>query len=155
MCTKQWNTGYDHWLLDLPILARRRLYPGLSTMYKIVHRLVYFPSNIFVNRISRTPNTTRLFLYSCPYAHTNIISIRLYRGQYLHGMRYPYLLLQLNFVLLSLMSGCIFKLAQLLLFYVPVHTAKTRVCNSYQKWYDLPCYTEHSFKWYDFHTFLG
>ena len=60
-------------------------------------------------------------MYSCPYAHTNIISIRLYRGQYLHGMRYPYLLLLLNFVLLSLMSGCIFKLAQVLLFYVPVH----------------------------------
>jgi len=50
-----------------------------------------------------------------------IISIRLYRAQYLHGMRYPYLLLLLNFVLLSLMSGCLFKLAQLLLFYVPVH----------------------------------
>ena len=27
----------------------------------------------------------------------------------------------LNFVLLSLMSGCIFILAQLMLFYVPVH----------------------------------
>ena len=50
-----------------------------------------------------------------------IISIHLYRTQYLHGMRYPYLLLLRNFVLLSLMSGCIFKLAQLLLFYVPVH----------------------------------
>ena len=50
-----------------------------------------------------------------------IISIRLYRARYLHGMCYPYLLLLLNFVLLSLMSGCIFKLAQLLLFYVPVH----------------------------------
>ena len=50
-----------------------------------------------------------------------IISIRLYRAQCLHGMRYPYLLLLLNFVRLSLMSGCIFKLAQLLLFYVPVH----------------------------------
>ena len=33
--------------------------------------VVYFPSNIFVNRIGRTPNTTRPFLYSCPYAHTN------------------------------------------------------------------------------------
>ena len=50
-----------------------------------------------------------------------IISLRLYRAQYLHGMRYPYLLLLLNFVLLSLMSGCMFKLAQLLLFYVPVY----------------------------------
>jgi len=50
-----------------------------------------------------------------------IISIRLYCSQYLHGMRYPYLLLLQNFVLLSLMSGCIFKLAQLLLLYVPVH----------------------------------
>ena len=50
-----------------------------------------------------------------------IISIRLYRAQYLHGMRYPHLLLLLNFVLLILMSGCIFKLAQLLLFYVPMH----------------------------------
>ena len=73
MCTKQWDTGYDQLLqlLDLPTLARRRLYLDLSTMYKIVHDLVYFPSNIFVNRIGRTPNTTRPFLYSCPYAHTN------------------------------------------------------------------------------------
>ena len=73
VCTKQWGTGYDQLLqlLDLPTLARRRLYLDLSTMYKIVHGLVYFPSNIFVNRIGRTPNTTRPFLYSCPYAHTN------------------------------------------------------------------------------------
>jgi len=49
-----------------------------------------------------------------------IISIHLYHAQYLYGMRYPYLLLLLKFVLLSLMSGCIFKLAQLLLFYVPL-----------------------------------
>ena len=73
VCTKQWDTGYDQLLqlLDLPTLARRRLYLDLSTMYKIVHGLVYFPPNIFVNRIGRTPNTTRPFLYSCPYAHTN------------------------------------------------------------------------------------
>ena len=69
---KRWDTGYDQLLqlLDLPTLARRRLYLDLSTMYKIVHGLVYFPPNIFVNRIGRTPNTTRPFLYSCPYACT-------------------------------------------------------------------------------------
>ena len=37
-------------------------------MYKIVHGLLY---SIFVSRIGRTPNTTRPFLYSCPYAHNN------------------------------------------------------------------------------------
>ena len=36
-----------------------------------------------------------------------IISIRLYRAQCLHGMRYPYLLLLLNFVRLSLMSNAV------------------------------------------------
>jgi len=37
VCTKQWDTGYDQLLqlLDLPTLARRRLYLDLSTMYKI------------------------------------------------------------------------------------------------------------------------
>ena len=50
-----------------------------------------------------------------------IISIHLYCAHYLHGMHYPYLSLLLNFVLLTLMSGCIFKLAQLVLVYIPVH----------------------------------
>ena len=43
VCIKQWDTGYDQLLqlLDLPTLARRRLYIDLCTMYKIVHGLVY------------------------------------------------------------------------------------------------------------------
>ena len=54
--------------------------------------------------------------------HTKIIiSIHLYRAHYLNGIRYPHLLLLLNFILLSLMSGCIFKLAQLVLVYIPMH----------------------------------
>ena len=57
-----------------------------------------------------------------------IISIHLYRAQHLHGMCNPYLLLLLNFVLLSLMSGCTFKLAQLMLFYVPMHIMLHEPC---------------------------
>jgi len=53
-----------------------------------------------------------------------VTSICLYHAQYLYGMLYLYLLLLLDLFLLSLMSGFIFKLAQILLFmYTAYYTA--------------------------------
>jgi len=89
-------------------------------MYKIVHGLVYFPPNIFVNRIGRTPNTTRPFLYSCPYAHTTY-----YQYSFVPRTVSAWNALPSHVVAVELCSfksnvpGCIFKLAHLLLFYVP------------------------------------
>ncbi len=45
MCLKNWDTGYQD-LLDLtnfPSLKNRRLYLKLSTLYKIIYGLFYFP----------------------------------------------------------------------------------------------------------------
>ena len=73
LCTKQWDLVYEQLLvlLDLPRLSTRRLYLDLLTVYKIIHRLVYYPPNIFTARIGRTPNTARPYLYHCPFTHTN------------------------------------------------------------------------------------
>ena len=73
LCTKQWDSGYEQLLelLDLPKLSTRRLYLDLSTMYKIIHGLLYFPSDVFSTRIGRTPRTIRPFLYHCPFARTS------------------------------------------------------------------------------------
>ena len=40
-------------------------------MYKIIHGLLYFPSDVFSTRIGRTPSTIRPFLYHCPFARTS------------------------------------------------------------------------------------
>ena len=75
LCTKQWDSGYEQLLelLDLPKLSTRRLYLDLSTMYKIIHGLLYFPPDVFSTRTSRTPSTIRPFLYHCPFARTNYL----------------------------------------------------------------------------------
>ena len=50
ICLKQWNLDYDSMLelLDIPLLAARRKYLKLTTMYNIVHNNLYFPTDIFV-----------------------------------------------------------------------------------------------------------
>ena len=72
MCAKQWDVDYTDLLthFNLPSLANHRRYLSLSTMYKIVHNLVYFPQGIFVPRFT-TLRSSLLFLYHQPFAHTN------------------------------------------------------------------------------------
>ena len=52
MCAKHWDSSYDDLLqpFSLPSLQQRREYLDLSTMFKIVHGLFYFPSGVFVEQ---------------------------------------------------------------------------------------------------------
>ena len=70
ICTKHWSLPYEHLLefINLPRLSQRRLYLDLSTMYKIVHNIIVFPSGIFCERVGRTPRSLSFYR---PYARTN------------------------------------------------------------------------------------
>ena len=72
MITRKWDKGYDELLnmTNLPSLADRRLYLKLCSLYKIVHNLFYFPSNIIVPKVTRSYTSTPSTLYQ-PFAHTN------------------------------------------------------------------------------------
>jgi len=72
VCTRQWNMGYQD-LLELtncPTLQNHCLYLKMCTLYKIVHNLIYFPSNVVLpkhNSVVPTPLTfcTNQFIF-CP-----------------------------------------------------------------------------------------
>ena len=72
MCAKQWDIEYTDLLnyFNLPSLVNRRRYLSLSTMYKIVHNLVYFPPDVFVPRVTALRSSSQM-LYNQPFAHTN------------------------------------------------------------------------------------
>jgi hypothetical protein len=61
MCRKTWDQSYQS-LLDLfqfPTLEDRRIYLDLSTMFKIVHNMCYFPSDILCeHHAARTTRAT-------------------------------------------------------------------------------------------------
>ena len=71
ICSKQWdNLGYQD-LLDLakcPTLRNRRLYFKLCTLYKIVHKLIYFPVDILPLRSNLSAPVPLLHQ---PFARTN------------------------------------------------------------------------------------
>ena len=73
MCAKQWNSTYEDLLqlFSLPSLQQRRLYLDLSTMFKIVHGLFYFPNDIFVEKAPRITRSQSYQHFVCPYAHTS------------------------------------------------------------------------------------
>ena len=73
MVTKRWDTGYQE-ILDmaaLPFLETRRLQSSLCMLYKIVHNLCYFPSNIITPRPNISRRTDRQLLLHQPFACTN------------------------------------------------------------------------------------
>ena len=71
ICSKQWdNLSYQD-LLDLakcPTLRNRRLYFKLCTLYKIVHKLIYFPVDILPLRSNLSAPVPLLHQ---PFARTN------------------------------------------------------------------------------------
>ena len=76
MASRQWNGVQYEQLLsitNLPSLERRRIEQRLCHLFKIVHNLVYFPSNVIVHREEPLYNF-HSFHNSClyqPYARTN------------------------------------------------------------------------------------
>ena len=73
MCAKHWDSSYDDLLqpFSLPSLQQRREYLDLSTMFKIVHGLFYFPSGVFVEQAPRVIRSQSHQFFVCPYAHTS------------------------------------------------------------------------------------
>jgi hypothetical protein len=72
VCSKQWDTGYCELLdtFNLPSLQNRRLYLKLCHLFKIVHGLCYFPSEIVVPATTLTHSSRSLILQQ-PFSRTN------------------------------------------------------------------------------------
>ena len=81
VCLKQWNMDYDSMLklLGIPLLATRRKYLKLTTMYNIVHNSYFFPPAIFVQHN---------FPYSSHHLNSNFIR-PFARTQYLYSSFIP------------------------------------------------------------------
>ena len=88
MATKQWDLGY-HELLDImnvPSLADRRLQLKLALLYKIVHVMCYFPSDILC------PRTNYVLELITPLQLINLMLAQivtftpLYHTQFPHGI---------------------------------------------------------------------
>ena len=78
ICRKAWDQNYESLLelFQVPSLEERRLYLDLCTMFKIVHNLCYFPSNIIhqhhTTRMTRvTSNRPENLYFALPSFHTN------------------------------------------------------------------------------------
>ena len=73
MATKQWDSGYQDLLdiMNVPSLADRRLQLKLALLYKIVHGMSYFPSDILCPRTNYNLRTNHSLVIDQPYAHTN------------------------------------------------------------------------------------
>ena len=73
MATKQWDSGYQDLLdiMNVPSLADRRLQLKLSLLYKIVHGMCYFPSDILCPRSNYSNRTNHSLVINQPFAHTN------------------------------------------------------------------------------------
>ena len=81
LCTKQWTLDYSTLLslCNLPSLETRRKYFCLCTMYKIVNKLIDFPPDIFVQRVTPFHSASDQ-LFNQPFSHTNA-----FMYSYVHG----------------------------------------------------------------------
>ena len=73
ICSRNWNASYQE-LLDtfhLPSLENRRLYLSLSTFFKIIHNLIYFPSSFHPSPVSSSLRCNHAHQYCIPFARTN------------------------------------------------------------------------------------
>ena len=72
MATKQWDSGYQDLLdiMNVPSLADRRLQLRLSLLYKIVHGMCYFPSDILCPRTNYSHRTNHSLVIDQPNART-------------------------------------------------------------------------------------
>ena len=72
MCSKTWKTGYEKLLstLQLSSLSNWRLFLKLCTIFKVLHRLCYFPQNVFSARETRS-HVCRPLMLTHLFARTN------------------------------------------------------------------------------------
>ena len=98
MCLNNWNSGYQDLcdISQLPILLRTGDYN--STLHKIVHRLFYFPSDVFISQPSRYNSDVSLLCQ--PFARTN--ALHLFRAPSQFGI--TYLMMHFSHILLTPLS---------------------------------------------------
>jgi len=90
MAIKQWDSGYQDLLviMNVPSLADHRLQLKLSLLYKIVHGMCYFPSDILCPRSSYSNRTNHSLVINQLFAHKKLTITPLYLIQFLHGTHY-------------------------------------------------------------------
>ena len=74
MCTRRWSSDYLDLLLLFSILTLgdHRLHLTLCTMYKIVHKLVDFPQDVFIPKsLTRLQSSSLTLTFVLPFARTN------------------------------------------------------------------------------------
>ena len=73
LAAHQWDTGYRELLemFDLETLEHRRLYLKLGLMFKIIHRLCYFPNLPQIRDNLPNLRATHTLQLVPPFAHTN------------------------------------------------------------------------------------
>ena len=73
LVTHQWDANYDELLelADIPRLSERRLHLKLAQVYKIIHKLCYFPEDIFVRQAAHSERLVRSDTILHPFARTN------------------------------------------------------------------------------------
>ena len=74
MATKQWDLGYQELLdtMNIPSLADHRLQLKLALLYKIVHGMCYFPSDILCTPTNYSVRTNHSLVIDQPYVRTNV-----------------------------------------------------------------------------------
>ena len=95
IATARWDTGYQE-LLELtgiPSLATRRLHLKLSTLYKIVYALCYFPGDTFIPGANFSQRTSHSLSFHQPYMLAlTLFIILLCLTLFPYGIPYPGLL---------------------------------------------------------------
>ena len=77
---RRWNSDYFDLLLlfRIPTLGDHRLYLSLCSMYKIVHKLIDFPQDVFIPKLStRLQSSSLTSTFVQPFSRTNSLKFSL------------------------------------------------------------------------------
>ena len=87
MATKQWDSGYQDLLdiMNVPSLADHRLQLKLSSLYRIVNGMSYFPQTSFVHS-NYSNRTNHSFVINQYFAHKILLLLLPHGTQYMKNM---------------------------------------------------------------------
>ena len=88
--SKNLDLGYQELLdiMNVPSLADHRLQLKLALLYKIVHGMCYFPSDILCAHTNYSLRTNHSLVIDQPYARIMLNFTPLYHTQFLNGIHY-------------------------------------------------------------------
>jgi len=113
--------------LDLPSLENRRLYLSLSTFFKIIRNLIYFPSNFHPSPVSSSLRCNHAHQYCIPLQAQITLSSHFYRTLCTCGTTYLWkqLVVLLYSCLNTTLSHFLYK-ATTMRFIVSHHTSSPK-----------------------------